>query len=93
MNEAVLDANARSIAISEISMEIKALSAASASRDWDEARFRAFRITDQAFDLLSREVATAGHGVLVRLGPPGANPALGFPAALLALVRAVDGLA
>lgn len=73
-------------------MDAKALEDAALVSDWDEVRFRAFRITDRGFELRSKSVAQAGHDLSVLLGPTGTIPMSGYAAALVALVTAVGTL-
>jgi hypothetical protein len=82
----------RILCLAELSIEADALGEAALSRDWDEARFRSFRILNQAFELRSKTVTVAARDLAEALGPAGAMPSIGFGAALALLAEAVGSM-
>lgn len=83
---------ARLLAMAELALEAQALSEAALLSDWDEVRFRTFRLMEQGFDLRSRAIAQTAHDLSLLMGPAGSTPAPGYGAAIAALSQAIGDL-
>src|SRR4051812_25881836 len=68
----------RVLAVAELIVEAEALGQAALASDWEEARFRSFRINALAFDLGSQRVAQVARDVTRALGRAGTSPSSGY---------------
>jgi hypothetical protein len=92
MGEVAPARSARILATAGISIEADAMGEAALAADWEESRFRCYRIMEQAFELRSRHVADAVRNVRLSLGPPGGVPDWGCGAAMIELSDAIGRL-
>jgi len=92
MKQATASYRARLIGIAEISIEARALGEAALASDWDEVRFLALRVTEQAFGLRAKAVVEAAHQLCLEVGPAGTVPGVGYGVAMMTLADAIGAL-
>lgn len=92
MKQATASYRARLLGIAEISIDARALGEAALASDWNEVRFLALRVTEQALDLRAKAVVEAAHRLCLEVGPPGTLPGIGYGAALMTLADAIGAL-